>query len=170
MKLFRVAMIASLTAFAGTAIAATDGTLGLTSAGTSIINIGKQNAVQITDVDDLNLGTAGSLSATATESDSVCVFSSTGAYNITLSSANGAFILSDVNTTTDIAYSVDWTAGTATTAVYNTAITGLVGDSTAVDCGATTNATFSVSVTAANFNAADPGNYSDTLTLLVQPE
>jgi hypothetical protein len=142
----------------------------LTSTGTSIINIAKQNAVQITDVDDLNLGTAGSLSATATQSDSVCVFSSTGAYNITLSSANGSFILSDTNTTTDIAYSVDWTVGTATTAVYNAPITGLVGDSNAIDCGATTNASFAVSVTAANFNAADPGNYTDTLTLLVQPE
>ena len=170
MKLFRIAMIASLTALTGTAIAATDGTLGSTSTGTSIINIAKQNAVQITDVDDIDLGTAGNLTATATESDSVCVFSSTGAYNITLSSTNGSFELSDTNTTTNIPYSVDWTVGTATTAVYNTAITGLVGDSTAVDCGATTNATFSVSVTAANFNAADPGNYSDTLTLLVQPE
>jgi alanine-alpha-ketoisovalerate/valine-pyruvate aminotransferase len=170
MKFFRIAMIASLTAMTGTVMAATDGTIGATSTGTSIINIGKGNAVQITDVDDIDLGTTGNLAATATQSDSVCVFSSTGGYNITLTSSNGSFILNDANTTTDIAYSIDWTAGGTTTAVYNTAITGLVGDSTSVDCGATTNATFAVSVTAANFNAADPGSYTDTLTLLVQPE
>lgn len=170
MKLFRIAMIASLTAMSGSVLAATDGTLGATSTGTAIINIAKGNAVQITDLDDIDLGTQGNLTATASQSDDVCVFSSTGGYNITLTSANGAFVLSDANTTTDIAYTVDWTAGTTTAVTYNTAITGLIGDSTAVDCNATTNASFTVSVAAAPFNAADPGGYTDTLTMLVQPE
>ena len=170
MKLFRIALIASLTAMTGSAIAATQGTIGNTSTGTSDININKGNAVQITDVDDIDLGTSGNLSATATQSDSVCVFSSTGAYNVTVTSSNGSFILTDTNTTTDIVYTVDWTVGTLAAVTYNTAITGLVADSTAIDCGATTNATFTVSVAAAAFNAADPGSYTDTLTLLVQPE
>jgi hypothetical protein len=170
MKLFRIALIASLTAMTGSAIAATQGTIGNTSTGTSDININKGNAVQITDVDDIDLGTSGNLAATATQSDAVCVFSSTGACNITVTSTNGSFILTDANTTTDIDYTVDWTVGTLAPVTYNTAITGLVGDSTSVDCGATTNATFTVSVTAAEFNAADPGSYTDTLTLLVQPE
>ncbi len=170
MKLFRIALIASLTAMSGTAMAATEGTLGATSTGTSIINIAKGNAVQITNLDDINLGAQGNLTATATQSDDVCVFSSTGGYNITLTSANGAFELADINTTTSIPYSVDWIAGTTTTAGYNTAITGLTGDSSAVDCDGSTNATFSVSVTAPDFNAADPGTYTDTLTMLVQPE
>ncbi len=170
MKLFRIAMIASLTAMAGNAMAATDGILGSTSEGTAVIQISKLNAVQITDLDDINLGTQGNLTATATGSDAVCVFSSTGGYNITITSANGAFQLEDANTTTDIPYSLDWTAGSTSAVTYNTPITGLVGDSTAVDCNATTNASFEVSVTAADFNAADPGSYTDTLTLLVQPE
>lgn len=170
MKLFRIAVLASLTAMSGSAFAATQGQLGATSTGTAIINISKGNAVQITNLDDINLGAQGNLTATATESDDVCVFSSTGGYNITLTSTNGVFELTDANTTTSIPYSVDWIAGTTTTAVYDTAITGLTGDSTAVDCNAGTNATFSVSVTAPDFNAADPGNYSDTLTMLVQPE
>jgi len=154
----------------GSTFAATDGDLGATSTGTSIINIGKDNAVQITNVDDIDLGTQGNLTATATQSDDVCVFSSTGGYAITLTSTNGSFHLKSGATTTDIPYSVDWTAGTTTTAVYATSITGLVGNQTAVDCNASTNASFAVSVTAADFNAADPGSYTDTLTLLVQPE
>lgn len=170
MKLFRIAALATLTAMSGSAMAATDGLLGATSTGTAIINIAKGNAVQITNLDDINLGAQGNLTATATQSDDVCVFSSTGGYNITLTSANGTFELTDASTTTNIPYTVDWIAGTTTTAVYNTPITGLTGDSTAVDCNAGTNATFSVSVAAPDFNAADPGSYTDTLTMLVQPE
>ena len=142
----------------------------VTSTGTAIINISKLNVVQITDLDDINLGTAGNLTATASASDDVCVFSSTGGYNITITSANGAFQLEDANTTTDIPYSLDWTAGSTTAVTYSTPVTGLVGDSTSVDCNASTNASFEVSVTAADFNAADPGSYTDTLTMLVQPE
>ena len=151
-------------------MAATDGTLGSTSTGTAIINISKQNAVKITNLDDLDLGTAGFLSATATASDDVCVYSSTGGYNITITSANGTFQLEDDNTPTNIPYSLNWTAGATTAVTYNTAIVGLVGNQSAVDCGGSTNASFEVSVTAADFNAADPGSYTDTLTLSVIPE
>lgn len=34
-------------------------------------------------------------------------------------------------------------------------------------CGAGINARFEITVTAADFNAADPGAYGDTLTLLI---
>ncbi len=171
MKLFRVAMIASLATLSGSVMAASDGNLGGTSEGTSIIQISKDNVVQITMLDDINLGTHGNLTATATGDDDVCVFSSTGGYNITITSANGSFDLDDANTTTDIPYSVVWTAGASTaTAVYATAMTGMLGNSTATDCNGVTNANFEVSVTAADFNAADPGSYTDTLTLLVTPE
>jgi len=129
MKFFRIALIASVTAMTGSVFAATDGDLGATSTGTSIINISKDNAVQITNVDDIDLGTQGNLTATATQSDDVCVFSSTGGYAITLTSANGSFDLKSGATTTDIPYSIDWTAGTTTTASYGTTMTGWVGDS-----------------------------------------
>lgn len=170
MKLVRIALIASLVAMSGNAISATDGTLGATSTGTAVINIAKQNAVQITNLDDIDLGTAGNLSATASASDDVCVFSSTGGYNITITSTNGAFELEDGNTTTPIPYSLDWTAGATTPVAYSTPITGMIGDSSATDCSGGTNATFEVSVTPADFNAAEPGSYTDTLTMLVQPE
>jgi hypothetical protein len=154
----------------GSAIAATQGSIGPTSTGTSDIIMNKGNSVQITDVGDINLGTSGNLAAAAVESDDVCVFSSTGGYNITMSSTNGSFILTDGNTQTDIGYTIEWDGGTPTPVTYGNAITGLMGHSTSVNCDSSTNATFTVSVSATEFNNADPGTYSDTLTLLVQPE
>lgn len=167
MKFFRIALIASLTAMTGSAIAATQGTLDATSTGTSIINMGKENAVQITNVGDINLGTTGNITVAAVESDDVCVFSSTGGYNLTVSSLNGSFILSDANTQTDIDYTILWDGDAV---AYGNAVTGLLGNSTSVNCDSSTNATFTVSVSVTEFNAATPGTYSDTLTLLVQPE
>jgi len=157
MKLFRVAMIASLAALSGSAMAAVDGNLGATSEGTSLIQIGKDNLVQITKLDDIDLGTHGNLTETATGTDEVCVFSSTGAYGITITSDNGLYALTDPNANTNIPYSIVWTAN-------------MLGNSADTDCNGETNASYEISVTAADFNAADPGSYTDTLTLKVIPE
>jgi hypothetical protein len=154
----------------GYAMAGTNGAMGTTSSGKSVLHMGKPNVVMISDLDDIDLGTAGALSSTVSASDDVCVFSSTGAYNITFTSANGAFELKDSNTTTNISYEIEWTAGTTSNVLYNTPLNGLIAVGNSVVCSSLTNASFAVSVTAANFNAADPGNYTDTLTLLVQPE
>jgi len=96
MKLFRIALIASLTAFSGHSMAAVQGTLSATeSEGQADINISKDNAVMISMIDDINLGNFGNLSETLTGDDDVCVFSSTGGYSITITSGNGSFDLSD---------------------------------------------------------------------------
>ena len=169
MKNVRLALIASVFAVSGTALAASDGTLGTSSTGTSVVTIIKENAVQISNVNDLDLGTHATLSADAVLSDDVCIFSSTVGYNVTATSANGAFNLADGANT--IAYSVTWTVGVTTAPmVYNTAITGLSGDNTSLTCSTSTNATFEATVASADFNAANPGTYTDTLTLLVAPE
>lgn len=150
--------------------AATDGTLGSTSEGTSIITIIKEDAVLITDVDDLFLGTRGALFDNQVNSDAVCVYSSTGSYNLAITTANGLFSLQSPNTTTAIPYSLEWITDIATPVVYNNPINGLIGDSQSINCNGTTNAIFQITVTPTAFNAAAPGNYQDTLTLLVQPE
>ncbi len=151
-------------------MAATDGTLGGTSEGTAIISIIKEDAVLITDLDDLFLGTNGVLNGNKVDADAVCVFSSTGSYNISITSVNGSFVLQSDTTTSDIAYSLSWITDTAFPVTYNNTIPDLIGDSLSTNCGGSTNAIFQVTVTPEEFNAAEPGTYQDTLTLLVQPE
>jgi len=151
-------------------MAASHGTLGSTSKGISHITIGKADAIATASVDDIYLGKAASLNETTTTSDGVCIFTSTGAYEITFYSSNGAFKLNSNDTTSNIPYSINWsTTESSNNAIYNTAITNLIGDSTSLDCNASTNAVISISVTAPSFNAAEPGDYSDVLTLLLKP-
>lgn len=166
-KITLAVAIASAVVVSGSAVAATDGTLGLTSTGTSVVTIIKENAVQISNVNDLDMGTHSALAADASANDDVCVFSSTSGYNITVSSANGALELQDAATTTPVPYALTWDTAPVT---LGSTITGLTGDNTSLNCGGGTNANFAVTVASADFNAAAPGTYTDTLTLLVQPE
>jgi len=152
------------------ATAATDGTLGSSSEGSSIINIIKQEAVMITKIDDLFMGTRGVLTNNQVNADAVCVFSSTGSYNLLITTSNGNFRLRSPDTLTDIPYSLEWITTYSTPVTYNNSINGLVGDGRSIDCHGTTNAIFQITVTPAAFNPAQPGNYQDTLTFLVQPE
>ncbi len=166
MRKFNISVLASsVLLIAGSAIAATDGSLGVTSTGTSVVTIIKDNAVQITNVDDIDLGTHATLGANAVASDDVCVFSSTSAYNLTVTSANGIFELQ--NGGDAIPYALTWDAAAVT---ESGVMSGLTGDNTSLNCSGGTNATFEVTVDSADFNAANPGTYTDTLTLLVQPE
>lgn len=169
MKTFKLAVLASSLVASGSLMAATQGDLDVTSEGSSIVTIIKENAVQITDVNDLDLGTSAFLSADASADDDVCVFNSTASYQVTVSSANGMNL---VDGTEAIPYAVEWSAngGAAVSVSDGVAITGLVGDQASPTCGGGTNANFSATVVAADFNAAAPGTYTDTLTLLVEPE
>lgn len=176
MKNFKLALVASAIAVSAStvAIAATDGTLDLTSTGTSVVTIIKQNAVQITNVDDLNLGTHYTLTADEVASDDVCVFSSTATYDITMSSGAGAtFALNDGGGNL-MPYSVAWTGNGVvgpTPVVSGTTIGAtFAGDAVSPTCAGGTNANFEVTVAQADFNAAANGSYTDTLTLLVSPQ
>lgn len=170
MKNFKLAVLASALVASGSLMAATDGTLGTTSTGESLVTIIKQNAVQITNVADLDLGTHATAAADMSANDDVCVFNSTATYSITVTSGNGGFNLSDG--TNNIPYSVEWAAngGAAVALVDGASLGSLTGDRTSLNCGGGTNANFSATVAAADFNAAGPGTYTDVLTLLVEPE
>ncbi len=170
MKNFKLAVLASALVTSGSLMAAQDGNLGGTSAGESLVTIIKENAVQISDVADLDLGSHATLAADVSANDDVCVFNSTAAYSITVSSANGEFKL--MNGAAEIPYSVEWSAnsGAAAPLAHGAALASLAGDRTSLNCNGGTNANFSATVAAADFNAAGPGTYTDTLTLLVEPE
>jgi hypothetical protein len=147
-----------------------DGVIGSSSEGTSVLTIVKQDAVQISKVDDLFLGISGSLTSQHVVGDDVCVFSSTGAYSLTVSSTNGWFALRDSNTVTEIPYTLEWVTTSVRAVPYNTSVTNLFGDTRSPTCNGSTNARFQVTINPENFNQAEPGRYRDTLTLLVQPE
>lgn len=172
MKHVNTLLIASALIISGTATAASDGTLGSNSIAESDVTVIKDDAVQISDVGDIDLGSHATLTADAVGSDDVCIFSSTTNYNVTVDSANGDFNL--VDGAASIPYSLTWTSngGSATTMSNGATLTGLTGDSTSVICAGTGghNATFEVTVAAADYNAAIPGTYIDTLTITVAPE
>lgn len=168
MNKFKLSVLVSAFLISGSAVAATQGALDTSSTGTSDVTIIKDNAVQISNVNDLDFGQQAALAASATMSDDVCVFSSTGNYSVTVSSAGDGFEL--LGTGADagaITYSVQW-SGVAIS--HDTAQTGLTADATSLTCNGATNASFSVTVDSTSFNSAKPDTYSDTLTLMVEPE
>lgn len=165
-------LVAALT-LSGTslsALAATQGTLGADSTGTSEVMIIKDNVVLLSGVADLDLGQYNSTATDLSASDDVCVFNSTATYSVTVAGNGSAFELS--NGTETIPYSVLWTTSAAPAAAltHQTALGGNLGDRTSLNCNGGTNANFEVQVSAVDFNAAVPGTYTDTLTLMIEPE
>ncbi|MBX2823288.1 MAG: hypothetical protein KTR33_01075, partial [Gammaproteobacteria bacterium] len=131
MKKLKLALIVSAVAFSGSAMAA-DGLLGGTSTGTSIVTIIKDEAVQITSVADLPMGTHSTLAADLTASDDVCVFSSTGGYNITVTSSTGTFDLSGTGpSAASLPFNFSWNGGAVT---YGAQLTGYAGDNSSLNC------------------------------------
>jgi len=159
---------ASMNLFAATA----NGSLGTTSTGTADVNLSIPNQLQISGLVTVALPNYSAGSA-STANTPACVYSNAagGAYYVTLTSANGAFNLSDGSNT--IAYSVTWddTPGTPSPEAisYNTKSAVQAGDSSSTNCSASTNAKMEVSATDAAMGAVPAGAYSDTITILVTP-
>lgn len=172
-KLGKGIALASLLAAAGTAYSANDGSLGATSTGDLDVRVDIADRVQISGLNDIDFGAyagAGDLDG----SDAFCVYrNGTGSYNVTISSAGadgGNFRLS--NGTSFIAYSVrfnddaDITGGSDVSSGDTLAGTG---SATSVTCGGASNASLGVSIAANALQAAPSGIYTDTITLLVEP-
>ncbi|MEM7018547.1 MAG: hypothetical protein AAF512_14550 [Pseudomonadota bacterium] len=161
---------AALMLSSGVAFAATDGTLGLSSTGTTDITVTKGDLAQITDMDDFNLGpwTAGNL----VQTDTVCVFTTTGLYNVTADSANGAGTFQVNSGANNIVYRVRWDDGatgltTLTDAtLFDNGGAGLAGSTTSA-CGGVNNATLEIFLSNANMTAAPVGVYTDVLSVTV---
>lgn len=145
------------------------GTLGPTSNDTLAVTIEKPLEVRISRVDDVDFGRVTNTVVDLTAVENFCVFSSTGAVTLTLTSANAAgTVLNMINGSSDLlAYQIS-VGGTA--AQSGVPITGVAANSVADDCANVDNVVSTVSILANDFNAADPGLYADTLTLFVEPE
>ncbi len=154
-------------AASGHAYAATQGTAGATSNGSSIVTISKLNNVQVSAIDDIDLGTQAFLVAPAVGVDDICVFSSNVAYQITFDQAGGSFELAGATSSDTIPYTVQFGLAPATA---GTPITGQVGNRLDPECLGVPNAVYTVTVAPADFNAAAPDSYRAVLELLVEAE
>lgn len=165
-------------ALTATALAATQGTLGTTSSGTTTISITIPSMVQITGLSDIFLGSVTSFPATG--NSSFCVYSNVasplGSYYVTATSQNasGTDFRVKSSGTDYITYSLyinNSSAALQTTAmqsgVKSAQQTG--GSATSLTCGGGANANVNISFSASQVQGAPAGFYSDVVTLLVSP-
>jgi hypothetical protein len=176
-KAATVALSAAM--LAGTAIApafaATNGSVGSTSTGSSTITVFVGSLVRVTAVDDLDLG-AWSGTGDLVVADDVCIWTTTGGYNVTASGNGGTgtdFALT--NGTESLTYAVKWgdSAGVATDNMTSGSPLGTqFSGANSTDCngGANLTATVEVEILDADLSGADSGTYTGVLTLVIAPE
>lgn len=153
------------------ATAATQGLIGSISEGSLDVSITKGAAVKVSKLDDVTFDASNFMLADALKTEDFCVFSSSGLYGITVTSANPTaattFGMTSSSTSDLLAYEV--TVGGSVVESGQT-LSGQVGDQLNQDCVATVNALMLLKVAANDFNAVAPGIYGDTLNISVRPE
>lgn len=165
-------------AFAGSAQAATQGSLGSTSTGSVSISASVPNRVRISGLSDVAF-TNVDPTIDASNAQNVCVWSntSTRGYNLTASGSGAANAFTLTNASVTVPYSVEWsnTSGqsTGTALSSGTALTGQTSAATNANCasGPSASASLIVKIAAADLQGMQAStSYTGTLTLLVAPE
>lgn len=162
----------------GSALAATQGSLGTTSTGSISISASVPNRVQLTGLMDVTFANQDPATA-ASNAQSVCVWSnsSTRGYNVTATGSGSSNAFTLANGALTVPYNVEWagssgqTSGTALTS--GSALTGLTSVATSATCssGASSSASLIVKIPAANLQTMQAAtSYTGTLTLVVAPE
>jgi hypothetical protein len=162
----------------GTAMAATQGSLGSTSTGSVSIGASVPNRVQLSGLTDVSFTNQDPASA-ASNAQNVCVWSntSTKGYNVTASGSGAGSAFTLANGALTVPYSVEWagssgqSAGTALAS--GSALTGLTSTATNATCsaGASSSASLIVKISSANLQTMQAATtYTGTLTLVVAPE
>lgn len=171
------ACIAALIAH-GTALAATQGSLGTTSTGSISIGASVPNRVQLSGLADVSFANQDPATPAA-NAQNVCVWSntSTKGYNVTASGSGAGSAFTLANGALNVPYSVEWagssgqSSGTALTS--GSALTGLTSTATNATCsaGASSSASLIVRISSANLQGMQAATtYTGTLTLVVAPE
>jgi len=173
-RLAPVCLAGSL-AFGGAALAATvDGNVGPTSSGTLDVTMNVPALALIENLDSISVNWSN---ADVSGQDTFCIWSTTGGYNVTVDSLNGAgsgFVA--VDGANSLTYSVvfnddtDPTTGTAMNDGDNLASLATLDTSFPPGC-AGDNAVLEVTFPyTGNLDSAAQGTYTDTMTLTVSPE
>lgn len=172
MKNLGAALAMSSLIAAAPTFAATDGTQGSSSTGSTEISVTKQAEMKISGLNDIALTVQGDGSATG--SSTACIYrNGTGSYSVTATGSGAASTFSLTDGASGVMpYSVTFSDGTNTpTLTSNTAATNLSGANTlSATCNGGTNATVAVTVSALEFSSAPAGSYTGTLTLVIAPE
>lgn|GEM_PF-1110198 len=155
-------------------LATADGVLGDTSTDSIQVLINKEDAVRISAMEDVDFGSHASLNLDLSLPELFCVFASNGGFNITGSTANSnntSFQMVSGANTLDYQIQISTLLEPVPVAMTpGVSVDGLTGNNLLDNCGNVPNTTILLTVAAADFNAAAPGQYADTLTMLVEPE
>lgn len=173
-KAIKGILVASALATTGAAIAATDGTLGLTSTGTVNITVSTGDQIQISGMVDIVGGHVVGSDFVGTTP--VCIYKNgadnTFRINADSNFAGGGFNLADGGGANPVAYTVNYFdgAGNTTAMVENTDVAVDNANDQATDCSSGNAAqTFTITAADAALQAVPAGTYTDTLTILVTP-
>jgi len=177
----KTSLIGALTLAAlnsGVAQAATQGTLGATSTGTTTITASVPNRARIMGLADVTF-TSQDPNTAASSAQNVCVWSNTATkgYTITATGNGTANAFTLANGALTVPYSVQWNAAsgqtTGTALTTGTASAGLVSTATQQTCasGPTTTSSLVVGITTANLGSMQAATtYTGILTLVVTPQ
>ena|ERR1022692_2236002 len=174
-KLLMTAGVLTMAAFASQgANAATQGTLGATSTGTSLVSLTIAAQYQITGLTDLALG-AWSGSGNMTANNDVCVYTndSTGNYHTLVTDSSGTSAFKVKSGANAIPYTVNWNHVSGVVGnvavTYGIALLVTGANTSSVTCGGLKDANYQVTFLSAALAAASAGSYSTTLTMVIEP-
>jgi hypothetical protein len=168
-----VLVAAALAVPCGSALAATQGSLGNISVASSQVSIIVGDTAQASGIDDIVLAPWSEGSPAPIGTTQACIYSSTGSYQVTATSSNAAsnrFRLA--SGTNFLRYTVRWNDGVSglTSVTTGTPLASLVADSSSPDCSGGKPASVEVRIPNAAISAAPIGNYADTLTIMITPQ
>ena len=194
-KLNKVLTIVAATVISTSAFAAQQGQLvhgdkNITSTGKFDVTLGVKNAIQINDLQDLNLGdfeNGNAVGNIGTASQDFCVFTNASSFSLNVAGGANGFVMSEE---TDSSLQIDYAVDIATKDVngnstafqsvaHNQTLTGITETRNRVNCNVVNgsnpaarlnNMVIQVSVTEAEMLDAVPGSYKDTITLIASPE
>lgn len=162
----------------GSALAATQGSLGATSTGSISIGVSVPSLVQISGLTDVSFANQDP-TVPAADAQNVCVWSngSTKGYNVTATGSGTGSAFTLANGALTVPYSVEWsgTAGqsSGTALTSGSALRGLTSTATDATCasGPSDTASLIVKIATPDLQSMQAStNYTGTLTLVVAPE
>ena len=169
----KVAAVAVLCASAGAMAANNPTAAGLNSIGDLNISITKGELVRVSQLADILFPPMATMAADTTLTTDICVFSTTGGYNVTVTSPNAnvnQLRLAAGGNFLPYSMSLDDYAAPQTLP-HGIQRTGFTGADPVNDlCSGGTNATLSATILSADFNAVPAGAYADTVTMTFNPE
>ncbi len=154
------------------AVAATDGSLGATSSGSTDVSLTIQDRVQISGMTNVALGSYTGTGDLTGSTDYCAYRNGGGNYTVKLTSSTGSFAVA--NGGDSIAFAVradvagDGDASDGELLSYNSVSSSMAGDA-AVDCSSSTNGQLHFTLAEAALQAAPSKTYTATVTVLVEP-